>query len=362
MVGIERVALLSYGGPGNGAPRSTNLGDYMQTYAVLHLWETTWRSLKKPCPQIKFIDRDGKIEPEDDELALIYGWYMHPLDATGVFAFPPQRSKAIVFSLHIAAKQILTEVALRWLKERAPIGCRDFRTLDLLRSLDVPSFYSGCATLALPESEWCRTEREQAAIAIDCPHRAGDGYRDQMMKPVHRGITAEAGLEMCRILYSRLCRSANVRTSRLHVALPALAAGCHVTLVAPDGDGDRKDWGPPGRFAPHRDAIAGRYDWRPALDNLKLAIRAVAQAAARGSDTAKAWKDAASKQVVVRAKTREGLARTVEKLTRENYEAFLDICVVGLNGQKTAIAGSYSIRSFASVPSRYGALPIIDAD
>ena len=48
-----------------------------------------------------------------------------------------------------ATRKLLTPAAVDYLKRYGPVGCRDWTTVHLLLSLDVPAFFSGCVTTTI---------------------------------------------------------------------------------------------------------------------------------------------------------------------------------------------------------------------
>ena len=63
------------------------------------------------------------------------------------YGFPLHRNLRPIFvSFHCNKRGLLTDEAIEYLRRYGPVGCRDWTTVDLLLSVDVPAFFSGCMT------------------------------------------------------------------------------------------------------------------------------------------------------------------------------------------------------------------------
>ncbi|WP_123306900.1 hypothetical protein [Cellulomonas sp. PhB143] len=169
-------AIMDYGQP-DRSWASQNIGDYIQTLASLgHV--VRHQGLRFHGEQDDVVDLvnelQGRVRPElqlegadaDVQLytldrdastyqefpegtwALTFGWFMHPLfNLDGAFDLPLHPAVRPIFvSFHCNKRSLLTPDVLAYLREHGPIGCRDWTTVDLLLSLDVPAFFSGCLT------------------------------------------------------------------------------------------------------------------------------------------------------------------------------------------------------------------------
>ncbi|MBD0324746.1 MAG: hypothetical protein ICV72_15380, partial [Aldersonia sp.] len=71
---------------------------------------------------------------------------MHAIFETR-YGFPFHPNLLPIFlSFHCSKRDLLTDEAVTYLRRFAPIGCRDWTTVDILLSVDVPAFFSGCLT------------------------------------------------------------------------------------------------------------------------------------------------------------------------------------------------------------------------
>ena len=171
--GVMSFAIMDYGHPSR-ARASANIGDHVQSLASLgHLARhsgldydgpqdlvdllTQLRGRVRPelqrttaqaRVQLIQIDRDASsyaaIPPQTWTLA--FGWYMHAIyESRYDFPFHPNLLPIFV-SFHCSKRDLLTEEAIDYLRRFAPIGCRDWTTVDILLSVGVPAFFSGCLT------------------------------------------------------------------------------------------------------------------------------------------------------------------------------------------------------------------------
>jgi len=232
-----RYGLLTYS--------TSNLGDDIQSLAA-----------QRFLPRVDtLIDRDWIDECRDDiPTALICsGWWTHR-PATWP---PPPPITPLLISMHIcddpAVIEQFTSPALRAFYEKhGPVGCRDTRTLDLLQAAGVPAYFSGCLTLTLPRYHG---PREGAVVFVDAlgPSDlartladAGDAWwqaipaqvrRDALFVTHHLTLpcSAEQRFERARTLLGLYSTARLVVTSRIHCALPCLAMGTPVVMIAPGG-------------------------------------------------------------------------------------------------------------------------------
>ncbi|MQA60598.1 MAG: hypothetical protein GEU86_03710 [Actinophytocola sp.] len=253
------VALIDYRQPGR-EKTSQNIGDHVQTLASLgHLVRhqnvsfhgpdeltefvtemqqqvRTERRLDSPPAEVALYtaDRDAsnyEAFPEGTWM-LAFGWYMHPLFGVR-HDFPMHPSLRPLFvSFHCNKREMLTDDAIEYLRRYGPIGCRDWTTVDLLLSLDVPAFFSGCLTTTV-DTVFPPAERaaQPATVYVDVPPEqvpaGSDAVRHSYVAVKRRDFVrnmrdAVALLERYRREYTK------VVTSRLHCYLPTRSLGLEV--------------------------------------------------------------------------------------------------------------------------------------
>lgn len=247
------------------ARTSSNIGDYMQTLAALrHLarfpglaWEglspdlsaliarmgATWRpdqqTPRMTTASLAILDRDAigasaSIYGDGPIWTILNGWFSHKvMGATSLLPLPAN-VEPIIVSFHIARASDLTEPLLAWLREKAPVGCRDWSTLQWLVNAGVEAFFSGCLTqtlsAAIPQDA---SRAGQLYVDADVPEGAlaPDGARIEHETTGTRATPFESALLEAADLLDRYGRAEHVTTSRLHCLLPCRALGTPTTFV-----------------------------------------------------------------------------------------------------------------------------------
>lgn len=137
---------------------NVNIGDYIQALASSQFYDKI----------DGFIERDELKQYNGEECKVIMnGWYMGKPEN-----FPPSDKVVPLFvALHInssIADKMLTPESISYLKEHAPIGCRDTYTRDLLLSKGVDAYFSGCMTLTLGNTY--KTEEKDGMVYFVDPY------------------------------------------------------------------------------------------------------------------------------------------------------------------------------------------------
>jgi hypothetical protein len=174
--GRPTFAIVDYGHPGANRA-SANIGDHIQTIAALghlvrhqnvrfhgpedltslldDLKQRTRPELRRTDIdadlQVMTVHRDASMYEEIPERTwvLCFGWYMHALFKMR-HGFPLHRNlRPIFISFHCNKRELLTPEAIDYLKRYGPVGCRDWTTVYLLKSIGVPAFFSGCVTTTI---------------------------------------------------------------------------------------------------------------------------------------------------------------------------------------------------------------------
>ena len=171
--GAVSFAIMAYDHPGRSRA-SANIGDHVQSLASLgHV--VRHQDLEYDGPQdlldllgqlrgrvrpelarhgvrgrvqLLQIDRDASMYSAvpTDTWTLAFGWYMHAIfESRYGFPFHPAL-RPIFVSFHASKRDLLVPEAVEYLRRYAPIGCRDWTTVDILLSVGVPAFFSGCLT------------------------------------------------------------------------------------------------------------------------------------------------------------------------------------------------------------------------
>ena len=155
-------AIMDYGHPGRSRA-SANIGDHVQSLASLgHLVRHSKLEFSGPQDLVDLVRQlQGRVRPErqlDDVAAtvqllavdrdasefaeippntwtLAFGWFMHAIfDMRYGFPFHPNLLPLFV-SFHCSKRDLLTDDAIKYLRQYSPIGCRDWTTVDVLLSV-----------------------------------------------------------------------------------------------------------------------------------------------------------------------------------------------------------------------------------
>lgn len=252
-------AIVDYGHPGANRA-SANIGDHIQTIAALghlvrhqnvrlHGPEELTRLLddlrQRTRPELRRTDIDADLqvmtvhrdasmyeEIPDPTWVLCFGWYMHALFKMR-HGFPLHRNlRPIFISFHCNKRELLTPEAVAYLKRYGPVGCRDWTTVYLLKSMGVPAFFSGCVTTTINTvfGDLDTKPPADAPIAyvdVKDPPPGAVTYRHSEGIIRKRPFVANVrhGLEL---LETYRTKHRKVLTSRLHCYLPVRSIGMDV--------------------------------------------------------------------------------------------------------------------------------------
>lgn len=181
------------------------------------------------------IDRDSttyQAIPPNTWL-LEFGWHMHSLFGLEAYDFPLHPNLNPIFvSFHCSKRALLSEESLAYLREHGPIGCRDWTTVDLLLSLDVPAFFSGCLTTTVntvfPDLE---QKPEQATVYVDVARspvpKGHENVKQSYPEVKKRDFTANMW-DAVQVLERYRREYTDVVTTRLHCYLPTTSLGLKV--------------------------------------------------------------------------------------------------------------------------------------
>tara|TARA_B110000046_G_scaffold78097_1_gene86251 strand:+ start:6134 stop:7192 length:1059 start_codon:yes stop_codon:yes gene_type:complete len=163
-----------------------NIGDYVQALASSQF-----------IPQLDgFIDRDEELKDYDGTpcKVIMNGWYMHSSQN-----WPPSKLIDPLFlSFHLNSKakeKLLSPSSIAYFKSHQPIGCRDFKSKELLVRHGVEAYFSGCLTLTLGEKY--RSSKKGNKTYIVDPHINWEMNLDNIIKAIF--ITILHPLDMLKL-------------------------------------------------------------------------------------------------------------------------------------------------------------------
>ena len=246
-----------------GCLNTNNIGDYIQTLAVIKLIGKEY----------KILDRESLNSYNDEpRKVIINGWFMEkPLN------FPPSRNiKPLFISFHInpdIASDFLNSNTVSYLKEHQPIGCRDTFTQELLEKHSIKTFFSSCVTLTLNKTDYISPvykknttliigafDRLKPYIetnkglykalisSIKAPYKFLNYKTKNLIfnkwlrkqnfelnfanQIVEKKISShEEGVKLAEEVLIKIANSDHIITSRIHSALPAVAMGKKVIFI-----------------------------------------------------------------------------------------------------------------------------------
>lgn len=133
----------------------------------------------------------------------------------------------------------LSEIDIEYFKKFAPIGCRDEYTLRIMRSYNIKAYLNGCITLTFPRVREKEDMGYSKVYCVDVPDRIKGYIPSEILKnSIFTSHTYKCqdveGMpeELAREVYSKYIKEAKmVITTRLHAALPCVAAGIPVVFL-----------------------------------------------------------------------------------------------------------------------------------
>lgn len=261
--GHVTFAVMDYGHPGRSRA-SANIGDHVQSIAslghVVRHRNVTFHgsdelvqlmddlaarvpdTLQVDGPKVDLdvltVHRDASMYSPipANTWTLGFGWFMHPIYEVRC-GFPFHDNLLPIFvSFHCSKRQLLTEDAVAYLKRFGPIGCRDWTTVDILLSLGVEAFFSGCMTTTVSTVfplEATYSPSQNVAYVDMAPDAVPTGamtYRHSSdairFRSFERNVyDAVDLLETYRREHSRIV------TTRLHAYLPSRSLGVEVDFL-----------------------------------------------------------------------------------------------------------------------------------
>lgn len=161
-----------------------NVGDYIQSIAAKIFY-----------PDFdQYVERESinNVELEEDERikVVMNAWWMWRGEN-----WPPHPAiDPLMISMHISplvAHEMLSESKIGYMRDHAPIGCRDTGTMKLLQDRGVECYFSGCMTLCLGDKYLKSPEIERKGVIFVDPfipitNRGKDIY----YRDILRGIWA----------------------------------------------------------------------------------------------------------------------------------------------------------------------------
>ena len=245
-----------------------NLGDDIQSVAAMQY-----------LPRVDtyvFRDYPNYVNSDEPVKTIFNGWLTHRPEN-----WPPSPILLPLYiSIHIDPKiseKFLSKDVLNHFKKFEPIGCRDLNTVKILRKKGIKAYFSGCLTLTLDYkySKYKNKEKHKNILVVDVPKCLVDILKNKVKKNEINVLTHTYSniRTICKIwnkipaniknlaycitvgkpysiinaispIQKRLRKAEKmikaylntklIITTRLHVALPAVAFGIPVVFLAND--------------------------------------------------------------------------------------------------------------------------------
>jgi len=175
------------------------------------------------------------------------GWYQHEFDKFP----PPPNITPFYISVHIAKSDFLKIKNVRdHFKLNAPIGCRDIKTLWLLRGFGVPAYYSSCLTLTFKNRNLGENLKDEIIWVDNIDHPIPKNIEKKILDFFPNGFTkishdplsrmsdfesyVSDNIEFAKQLIERYNGAKLVLTTKIHCALPCIGMGVPVILIHPN--------------------------------------------------------------------------------------------------------------------------------
>jgi lipopolysaccharide biosynthesis glycosyltransferase len=265
--GAVAIGVLDYRQPDHNRA-STNVGDYVQTLALLGniarhanliitgddglgaIARTVQQDVPEPLRVTDTAAAAVHLLPVHRDVSSIqslpeptwlpaFGWHMHSMFRLR-HDFPYHHHVRPIFvSWHLNRPELLTSEAVEYLRRYGPVGCRDWTTVFVLLSAGVDAFFTGCLTstvdaaVAPKSAEGARKvlgvvdPLPRVRARLPSAHEELTHTDDELpTASLAAGITAARDtLGLYRNRFRR------VVTSRLHSYLPATSLGIPVRFV-----------------------------------------------------------------------------------------------------------------------------------
>lgn len=227
--------------------RSRNFGDQIQSLAA-----------KQFLPKVdEYLDRDFLTEYNSDQniKLIMNGWFMAEPENWP----PPEAIKPLLISFHIshdynANTRLFSEEAIAFYKQNGPVGCRDYYTLELMKSKCIDAYYSGCLTLTL-RSEYSELPKTDDIYLVDILYKVGSSSTDWfgkfkrnwilkkiipkyildkaeiIIQDAPKNSSEEDKIQIAESTLKKYATAKLVITSRIHCALPCIALNTPVIFI-----------------------------------------------------------------------------------------------------------------------------------
>lgn len=207
-----------------------NIGDNMQILAIDYIYKQM--GLKD---EIIYIDKNDLPTYDGEYVILPVSMPLVDYREGGISGWFSPKIIPVFFGLTLVKDTLLAEEVMYY-KRFEPIGCRDERTLNTLRSYGIFAYLNGCITAALPMRRQ-NAEKQKKVFLVDIPEKLNDFIPEELKKDAVRmthlyyGDMKDPKQKMKEMYRCYKEEASMVITSLLHCAVPCMAAGIPVVLA-----------------------------------------------------------------------------------------------------------------------------------
>jgi lipopolysaccharide biosynthesis glycosyltransferase len=161
-----------------------------------------------------------------------FGWHLHA-NILGHHGLPYHPNLRPIFvSFHLNRRDMLSADAIKYMRRYAPIGCRDWYTVDLLTYLGVSAFFTGCLSTTVDAYFDDHVVDENLPAGFVDARRQGDGEIVRQSYPEMRDRSLAENLRAAlSTLDDYRAQFSAITTGRLHCYLPATTIGIPTTFA-----------------------------------------------------------------------------------------------------------------------------------
>jgi|GEM_PF-1715646 len=211
--------------------RYINIGDCVQGFAI----ETLLLQMGVSQSDIIYTTKQKIKNYEGEPAVYPVNFFMYD----GEDIVYPDNVKPVFLGLSLARRHAgLTQPQIAYLKKHAPIGCRDITTYEFISSFGIPAYFYGCVTMTLPTRVDCVGD---TVFIVDAPKALLPHIPADLLaraEYVHQEFTEDyayftnGAYQYTKDIFNKYNEKAElVITSRLHCAIPCMAAGIPVILA-----------------------------------------------------------------------------------------------------------------------------------
>lgn len=208
-----------------------NLGDNMQLIAI----DSIYARMGIPKEEIVYIDKNDLGSYRGEYVVLPVTMPLVDYTEGGISGRFSEYIIPLFIGLTLAQDSLLPE-EIAYYRRFEPIGCRDERTMNILRRYGIWAYLHGCITATLPRRETSGKKFDKIFI-VDAPQELLPFIPEEMKKDavyrthLHENLAEDPKVMMQRYYDDYKNQAKLVITSLLHCSVPCMAAGIPVVLA-----------------------------------------------------------------------------------------------------------------------------------